>query len=619
MLAFTQDECEQLKQIDWERLFQLLKTKQLLQDPVLLQAYVYTRGCRDFQFFIETFFPEFCQLPFSRMHREFFQAEANPVQRGRREVIAAPRSHAKTTIKMLIKAVHAIVYGYEPFILIVGFGKEHAEDKVQQILDQLNKPEIVSFFGKLGPDKSSRKGRARGGKQQFLTETGIKVMARSREQEMRGISHGANRPSLIICDDVENLEECQSPEMRHKIQEWFFKTVLKVGQIDGSTNVLVIGTCLHSESLLSLLLANPGWKASKYQAIEHFSTRQDLWQTWIQIYNDLSNPNRLQAADAFYEANQDALLQGTQVLWPEGDSYVKLMKQMISEGQAAFYSEKQNDPYDPERQLFRMDEAKTFSVQYEGHQPVAIQWLDGSGKVIPWDRLKRLIAYHDPALGERPGGQGGADYAAIVVVAQDQDGYLYLLDCYLEKATPSAQIQAALSLHAQWQLDGLYLESNHFQYLLKDSYHQAQAHVQDAELLRVQGVFQHQNKIERVTSTLEPVIANGHLLFSNSLPKSFIQQMILFPTGHDDGPDALQGAVSQLRKRDYNALIADPDRPLGCSVKDDYDLQRIENDLKQMGAVPKGNELPSRKPATPVYPEPYYSGNEGGYSKRYRF
>jgi len=546
---FTAKEQQYLKTADWKVLQAQLQSGTPQQRKKKLRAYLYARGYQDFKFFFKSFFLEYCGLPFSRMHEDFFQAEAHPEKRGRREAIAAPRSHAKTTLKMLAKAIHAIVYGYEPFILVIGYNQQQAGDKIYEIWSKLQDRKIEAVFGTLIPKKGKR-----GGRRGFITTSDIRVMPSSRNQEVRGIRHGANRPTLIILDDVENLEECQNPEVRAKTHDWFFKTVLKLGQIDDTTNIILIGTCLHVESLLSELLVNSCWQSRKYQAIERFSERTDLWDEWKARFNDLSNSNRLQDADDYYLAHETDMLAGTQVLWPEGDSYYKLMKQLVSEGQAAFYSEKQNEPYDPERQLFKMEQAKRFELEYEGHAPKAIRWLDGSGKVILWNDITKIIAFHDPALCEKPGGKGGSDYAAIVVVAKDSHGYLYVLDCYLEKATPSQQIEAALALHDKWQLNALYLETNHFQSLLKAQYDQAQSGREGNSLLRVSGVHQHANKIERISATLEPVISNGHLLFSKTLPPRLIEQLTLFPTSYDDGPDALQGAVVQLKKKNYNEI-----------------------------------------------------------------
>lgn len=460
----------------------------------------------------------------------------DPHRRGRREVIAAPRGHAKTTFKVLFKALHAIVYGYEPFILIIGHSASEAQGKVQNILEELENNEILkSVFGELAPPikHRSRKG--------FVTQNGIRVMAKSKGQQVRGLLHGQFRPSLILCDDIESLEGTLSPEQRAKTRDWFYKDVMKCGQVDGSANITVIGTCLHPESLLSELLQSPGWTAQKYQAVVSFAENEVLWEKWKAIYTDLSNPNRQMEATVFFESNKDAMLKGTRVLWPDGESYLQLMKMRLDEGQASFFSEKQNDPLDPERQLFDMKRARRFRIEEAG-----VLWLDGSDKRVAWDDFERIVAFHDPALGKKPGQHSEPDFAAIVVVGKDFDGYLYALDCYMEKAAPAIQIEKALSLHRKWDFDTLYLEDNHFQQLLKPLYTQA---IEESGLIntRVVGVHQHQNKYQRI-STLEPDISNGYLLFADSIHPRLIDQLTLFPTSYDDGPDALQGAVSQLKR-----------------------------------------------------------------------
>jgi predicted phage terminase large subunit-like protein len=512
------------------------KKKGKLNHPEVVKTLAYVRAFQDFGYFVAHFFPHHCQYPFSKMHGDFISLENRPKQRGLRHVIAAPRGHAKTTFQVLFKALHAIVYGYEPFILVIGHSASEAQGKVQNILDELQSNEqLKQVFGSLAP---AAKYRSRKG---FVTKNGIRVMAKSKGQQVRGLIHGHARPSLILCDDIESLEGTLTPEQRLKTRNWFFKDVLKCGQVDGSTNITVIGTCLHPEALLTELLQSSGWFSMKYQAVEQFSSNEALWEQWKGIYTDLSNPNRQTEALAFYEANKEALLAGTQVLWPDGETYLQLMRMCIDEGQASFYSEKQNDPMDPERQLFDMKRAKRFRIKDDG-----LLWLDGSEKFVPWESLERVIAFHDPALGKKPGQHTEPDYAAIVVVGQDRDGYLYALDCYLDKAAPATQIQKALSLQMKWQFETLYLEENHFQQLMKPLYEQALEQAGQIQF-RLVGVHQHQNKYQRI-STMEPDITNGYLLFAEGIHPRLMDQLILFPTSYDDGPDALQGAVAQLKR-----------------------------------------------------------------------
>lgn len=125
------------------------------------------------------------------MHHDFFKAEAEPARRGRREAIAAPRGNAKTTIKLHIKAIHAIVYGYEPFILIMGHSKDEAKEKSLAILDELESNRLlIDVYGELAPRRGQSTGGGRWGQHNFVTTHGIRVLAKSRGQQVRGIRQG---------------------------------------------------------------------------------------------------------------------------------------------------------------------------------------------------------------------------------------------------------------------------------------------------------------------------------------------------------------------------------------------------------------------------------------------
>lgn len=524
-------------------LYDDLEKRNQLDELQTARELIYLRAYWDFKFFVRYFFPHYCTWEFSRMHDDFCQDEINPMRRGRREAIAAPRGHGKTTLKLTLKVIHALAYHYESYILIIGQSAPEAEDKVQQILDELyaNK-HLAAIYGSLAPQKGG------GGKKAFNAANGVKVQAKSPGQQIRGIRKAAHRPSLIICDDIETLEGAQSGEQRAKIRDWFFKDVLHCGQVDGSTNFIFIGTRLHVESLLSELLMNPAWRGRKYQAVEMFSPRSDLWDEWTRRFTDLANPTREKDAEDYFLAHQEAMLAGTKVLWPAGESYLQLMKKLIADGRSSFHSEKQNEPFNPDLQIFDMEKARRFEViRDKDERFVGLRWLD-SNRVVSVNDISEIVAYHDPALGERSKRKDDIDYAAIAVVAYDLNDCFYFLDCYLQRSSPSQQIEAAFALYWKWGFDKLYLESNHFQLLMQQPYQDAQARQpQSSRPLQILPIHQHKNKEQRIR-TLEPDITNGRLLFCNTLDPRVIQQLHLFPTTHDDAPDALQGAVDQLKR-----------------------------------------------------------------------
>lgn len=485
-------------------------------------------------------------MPFSSMHLDFCAAEKDPYKRGRREVIAAPRGHAKTTFKTLFKVIHAICYNYEPFIVVVSHSAGEAQNKVRDVLEELiHNPRLINVYGPLAPRQGQYNGVGKWGTREFVTLNGIKVMAKSRGQQMRGLKFGPNRPSLIICDDIESLDRIYNQEQRDKTLAWFQKDLLKIGQTDGTTNITVVGTCLHPESLLMTLLETPGWESRLYQAVINDSENPELWEEYKRIYTDLSNPKRVQAAWTFYRRNKKQMDEGVKVLWPEGDSYESLIRMQIDEGRASFHSEKQNEPYDPDRQIFDMDNARRFRFDIQNKKVVGFQWLNGSERYVPADHLEKVIAYHDPAFAND---SKDTDYSAIVVVIKDKDGYLYCVDTSIKRIKPSQQIDEAMRLYKLWHFEKIYVESNGGQILYKNLYRERIERDFPHSRLMVSEVNNTQNKLERI-STMEPLITNGHLLFAESLPQILITQLRLFPTGHDDGPDALHGAVEKLKRQ----------------------------------------------------------------------
>ncbi len=104
-------------------------------------------------------------------------------------------------------------------------------------------------------------------------------------QNPRGIKHDKDRPGLIIADDLENEEQAESEEQRDKLRSWFSRTLLNTGY--RRTNVVVIGTILHQDSLLATLVdreRRPGWGGRIYKAVKQFSSNPQLWEKWASIF-----------------------------------------------------------------------------------------------------------------------------------------------------------------------------------------------------------------------------------------------------------------------------------------------------------------------------------------------
>ena len=97
------------------------------------------------------------------------------------------------------------------------------------------------------------------------------------------------------------------------------KAVSKAG--DTYTDIVYIGTLLHFDALLANVAKNPSYKSVRYQGVISFATNGELWDAWESIFTDLSNDNRQEDALEFFQANREAMLEGTAVLWEEKLSY----------------------------------------------------------------------------------------------------------------------------------------------------------------------------------------------------------------------------------------------------------------------------------------------------------
>lgn len=497
-------------------------------------------GAIDMEFFGRAYFPHYFSRPSPEFHRELDVIWQQGVLKGRypltaadtktisrlpgvRRAVAAPRGHAKSTNLTFKGTMHSTLYGYKHYPIIISDSSEQAEGFLDNIRVEFEEnTAILEDFGPLAGSvwRSNV----------LVTKTNIKIEAIGSGKKIRGRKHRNWRPDLIILDDVENDENVRTPEQRKKLKDWFDKAVSKCG--DDYTDIVYIGTLLHYDSLLAKTLANPAYRSIKYKAVIRFSQADDLWQQWETIFTDLSNDDREADALAFFQAHKAAMLEGTQVLWEEKLSYYDLMVMRVSEGEASFNSEEQNEPINPDDCLF-MEE-----------------WFDyyNEAEVNFGDPAFDFFGFIDPSLGKTK----RSDFSAIVTLAKHKgSGYMYVVDADIERRHPDRIIADVLAKE-RWLRASfghgyrkLGAETNQFQWFLKEEL--AKASAKAGLYLPIEEVQQTSDKVMRV-QTLQPDVKNKYIKF-NRRHKRLLEQLTQFPMGaHDDGPDALEGARSIAKK-----------------------------------------------------------------------
>jgi len=511
-------------------------------------------ACRfDLRRFAQAFFPHRFSLPASSMHQDFFTAFTATVGKPNiREALAAPRDSAKSTVKTFLESIHAVCYGDDrtvyptpPFIIVLSSRADLSVEKVKEIGDELLlNTALQRVFGDLKGETHNQG--------HILARTGTRILAASPRSQVRGFLRRGQRPSRLVLDDVENSEHVQTEAQRVKFFNFVMQDLLNVLTPTGS--VTVIGTVLHPQSFLARLVSSdpqrhiPGFRSQVYRSILRWNTAYARWQQWHEIFTEPLNQDAADEARAFFIAHEAEMTQDAEVLWPEREDYYSLMVLRCIEGDLAFFTEKQNEPWRDASYLFDLSLALYFDWAVD-------HIVLDNGQQLPLSIFTDVIAFWDPALGES-GTRG--DWSACPVLAWAEAYNLFLvLDCYLTQDVPMEQQLPALAQFLwQWDVRHLGLETNAFQSLLTGQLRQAMTKVATEEggtwaVPPIEEVRQIRAKPLRI-STLQPMVHGKRLGFSRALPGECFRQLAeyraLSDAGHDDVPDSIEGAIRVARR-----------------------------------------------------------------------
>lgn len=513
----------------------------------------------DIELFAVYYFPHYCIHPFNQFHHDTFDS-IGFMEVAIRRARGAPRGYAKSTITALIKPVHDVCYALEKYIVVVSNTQEQADQKLRDIRSEVfTNNRLVADYGLHFKTKKP-------GETSYVLhclDHACMFKSIGAGAEIRGTRFGAFRPSKIVVDDSEHSEEVLNEALRSKYEDWYFQVISQIG--NEFTNIDFIGTVLHRESLLMKLINNPAYQGKIYKAVINWADDQKLWQQWQKIYTDLDNAARAAASDAFFFEHQEAMLKGTKVLWPEKESYLYLMKELVEKGRRAFMKEKQNEPIGAEEALF--DVIHYYRETSEG------LLIEGKNLLIPWSEFKGqdgkfFNAYGalDPATGQTPPRQGKkSDTACLLTGLKDSKGRLFVHRDWTKRQPPTKQIAEIFEHHVEFDYQKFAVETNLYRNLLLPNIvaERKRIELEQKRVIKIPfyDVIQVENKSKRI-HTLEPKVSHGWILFNRELSAEFFNQMLPFPhSDHDDAPDCLEILWSLVNNR-YKAS-AESLNPMG--------------------------------------------------------
>lgn len=486
------------------------------------------KSSKSLEFFAKAYFPNIFTSEFCPLHKEIFSSlEDIILKRKNRKnyyVRAAPRGHGKSQIISFLLIIWCIVFKYKRNILLVSDTLDQAKTFVQAIRSELEENELLRRdFGNLtSEDKWSS--------DKIITANRVQIYGRGAGQKLRGNKYGSIRPELVVLDDVENDEQVETETQRKKLMNWFLKALIPVG--NPNTDFVFIGTVLHYESLLQKLLTSPQfsmWNRKRYQAVTKFSD-SPLWDEWEKMMANENDPDAAEHAYAFYKKHRDEMLQGVNALWSKSspDYYENLMELRFADS-AAFQSEYQNEPIDPENADFLYE---WFDFYYE----------------LP--EIESIYGACDPSLGKAK-----SDRAAIIFAGKDKNGFLYILDVTLGHFTPDRLIDLIIAgcFKYQSKLQAMVIETIQFQAMFKDEVMKRglNAGIQIP-------IVEFDSKVEKELRLrgLIPKIKNKYIKFKKD-QMALVNEFLRFPKGTDDGMDAVNMICSSAFPDMSHKLVFD--------------------------------------------------------------
>ncbi|HEY2148213.1 MAG TPA: hypothetical protein VGH32_09770, partial [Pirellulales bacterium] len=463
------------------------------------------------------YLPNHFRVAPSKMHLWLSKRlEKLKTERGRKLNVLGPRGGAKSTIGTLAFVLRSALEAREPYIWIISDTKHQAVAHLENVKTELRENP------RLAADYPQAVAAGRGWRENSIAlANGVTIEAFGAGQRIRGRRRREHRPTLIVCDDLQDDRHIESSRARERSARWFHGMLMKAGT--KRTNVVNLATALHREALALELHETPGWTSRRFAAIEHWPNRMELWDEWEQIYSDVERPDNVETAWAFYKSHRSAMEAGAVLLWPEEEDLYTLMCMRVEEGRTAFEREKQNVPVNPE--------LCEWPDEYFDDRI----WFDEWPRVVQ----VRVIAL-DPSKGS---GSGRGDYSAFVMLAVDRQGLLYLEAEMARRPTPQI-VSDGVELCRRFKPDVFGIEMNQFQDLLAGEF-AAEFARQRLYGVAPWGIENHVNKQTRIRR-LGPLLSRHRLRFKSHSPgnRMLVEQLKEFPVAdHDDGPDAAEMAI----------------------------------------------------------------------------
>jgi predicted phage terminase large subunit-like protein len=469
--------------------------EQLFQDKPGDQAARKERALADYRFFAQTYFPQLCKAPCAQFQVQFFEAAASdPRFLG---VAEWPREHAKSIHGSTIAPLWLLVRGQLSGCLLVSSTYDKAAFLLADLAEQLTSNHLfIHDWGDYYQRGTWQEGH-------FVAKGSILFAALGLGQSPRGLRAGANRPNLLIGDDLDTAAMVENLRRVKKAVKWLFEDAY-FALDTRAARMWCLGNRIHPHSILAHVVGDVEEGDPKREGLYH-----------SKVYALQDSKGRMA-----YPHGEPA--------WKERYTREEIITKINTAGHYAAMQEFFHT-YAREGTIFKHD------------------WWQYTTP-LPYRQYDRIVAYFDPSFKDT----ATSDYKAIVVVGKTAS-HFHGLDVFVRRCSVAAVIAWLYELETRYRAKDAVLELWMEQQFIDEMFRReiAEQSVRYGFHLRMRyDKRKKPNKAQRIEN-LTPIFEAGRFCWNEKLKgkPDFItlkNQFMGFERGanlNDDAPDATEGAV----------------------------------------------------------------------------
>lgn len=215
-----------------------------------------------------------------------------------KEEFILPRGIGKSTVINKLLTTWAHCYKLSEYTVVIANKEDDAIGFIDGTKSFLTTPLIVKVFGKL-IDKNNKNRILN--KQEIELDNDTKIYAMSSGSSIRGTTYSIKgkqiRPSLILCDDLQNEADILSDNAKEKVMNKINKEILESGdkpvyrkgkKVKMGTKFLFIATPLASDDAVAKLAEDSSWVTFQRSVvsfdIDEYFNNNPYWLEYKKLY-----------------------------------------------------------------------------------------------------------------------------------------------------------------------------------------------------------------------------------------------------------------------------------------------------------------------------------------------